>query len=132
MAIDFPRSGQVRFGPDVEWLPEEIFPGLEVDEARWYTAGMFHKAQGPDGRQRMALNKLLLIKWMTERVRLSTQRWGTVSWAVLVGYNCGFQAVQLDDTGKGSCNFFAQRKRHGQKLDAVDNLNTVNYKMTNN
>ena len=25
--------GQVRFGPDVEWLPPEILPGLEVDEA---------------------------------------------------------------------------------------------------
>ena len=29
-----PRGlGQVRFGPDVEWLPPEILPGLEVDEA---------------------------------------------------------------------------------------------------
>lgn len=24
--------GQVRFGPDVEWLPQEILPGLDVDE----------------------------------------------------------------------------------------------------
>lgn len=54
----------------------------------------FHKAQGEqgpegDGRQLMALNKRLLIKWMTERVRLSTQRWGSVEqplWATSVGF----------------------------------------------
>lgn len=28
-------QGQVRFGPDVEWLPPEILPGLEVDEAAY-------------------------------------------------------------------------------------------------
>ena len=31
-------AGQVRFGPDVEWLPQEILPGLDVDEvpiAQW-------------------------------------------------------------------------------------------------
>eukprot|EP00434_Breviolum_minutum_P005302 symbB.v1.2.004675.t2/scaffold230.1/size260421/12 len=28
-------QGQVRFGPDVEWLPQEILPGLDVDEAAY-------------------------------------------------------------------------------------------------
>lgn len=34
-AVPLKNGGQVRFGPDVEWLPPEILPGLEVDEAAY-------------------------------------------------------------------------------------------------
>ena len=79
----------------MEWLPQEILPGLEVDEALFACIyGCLYLCLGLDlglsttvlvqgwlhpenlGRQPMALNKLLPTKWMTRKVRPSILRPG--------------------------------------------------------